>query len=795
MTDVCVSIILPASVDAALLDPWLGRLTLSLQGLEHEILICAKPGEEPALLDRSGTTPRPQTVTLVHGPASRGAPSGIHAALEASRGDVLVTVPADLSGPPEAVIEMVRKVREEGADLVRGSPSSGGRGSVGDSRLPSVPSRIGEASLRWLSGLGTRDLGGGFRAYRRRFIQSIRIESRSGTELDLELAVKAHLQGVRAAEIPIPVNERSTGGGSPPERIGLPRRLRWTLSALGDPLFVWMVQLAASIAALVFALRNAPVAPFWDEWSNVRVLTGRQPFSLEWLWAQHFEHRIPLAKLLWLGIERVSGGDGRWVVAFLILLLSLSSAILLKGFLKFRGRLLWTDAFIPLLLLHWDHWENMTWPFQIPFSLHALGVSILVASVLGLATARSGRRGEPVDLALLFLPFCGLSTLPFLFLMVPWRLYVILRKGPERRSWGSAVWPCLALVLAGALLVHYRRISDGPPSPNLRTSLNVALEFLTGSLGHKGSRSWPESGGWALGLLGPTLFVLLWNSRRSRARPAVAQGLALVLLGVIGLATMVGNSRGGMSAFAGFFDRYVTLSCTFPLVVYAGGEFWWPGGARRALQILLAALMLFLYLPNAEHAWDLLGQRRRANDSLVRDVQAGMPIPILASVHSDWHMGTPDELEDLLRGLARLQYPPFRACPPSHLPPLDVADLETAGRVHLRDERVLLALESGGSGWVELGPGGYELQLTPGLLRGAPALGGIAVRVSLEGSASPILWTGAVALLQPVRFPARLTARARLRIELRVASNQLPPEGRRFWIMVEASPRTEPTSP
>jgi hypothetical protein len=59
------------------------------------------------------------------------------------------------------------------------------------------------------------------------------------------------------------------------------------------PLFVWGLMLLGHLALV---LRSASQFPLSDE---VNLLSG--PLTPGWLWQPYSEHRVPLAKLLWLG--------------------------------------------------------------------------------------------------------------------------------------------------------------------------------------------------------------------------------------------------------------------------------------------------------------------------------------------------------------------------------------------------------------------------------------------------------------------------------------------------------------
>lgn len=745
MTAACVSIILPVYNEEGNIATCLRGLSRALQGLEHEILVCYDFDEDTTLPAIERMEDRPAGVRLVRNTLGRGAAAAIRAGFQAARGDVLVTTMADLSDPPEVIPGMARKIREEGADVVSGSRYMKGGSQTGGPRLKTLLSRAAGLSLHGLAGLGTHDATTNFRAYSRKFIDRVDIRSRYGMELALELTVKAHLGGFRVDEVPSSWHDRSAGESRFKLWTWLPRYLRWYLAGLADPLFVWLVLLGASIAAFVFAVGHAPALPYWDDWSYVPVLTGHEPFSPAWLWAQHYEHRIPLAKLAWMGIARMTGGDARWTTGAIALLLSCSAALLVRGLLRFRGRTVWTDAFVPLLFLHWDHWENLTWPFQIAFAIHTLVLSLIVSLLLRLRRSGPERLALPIGLSLLILPLCGGSALPFAALLASGWILVALRdlRGTPRKL--SVVCSAAALLLAALYVVGYRKVESGPPSPGLGATLSAATQFFTGSLGHQGSRAWPASG-WvtAAGLLF-TLILLLRGSRRKDADRLPARGLLLILGGMLVLSVLVGNSRAGMSPFAGFFDRYVTLSCFLPFLAYAASEFFPRPLPGLAVRIGLACALAFLFVPNARHAWDLLGQRRFAVDRVTRDVRAGVPLPILARRHRAWHPDPIETVEAQFRMLAEKRLTIFRTHP---LP--DEALRWTAGMARLSDGRIAGDAAPGRVFRPELPRGTHRIRLDFG--RWSASTGEVRVRATRGGET---IWSDAVGrnLLQSGEFP------------------------------------------
>src|SRR5256885_2297047 len=62
-------------------------------------------------------------------------------------------------------------------------------------------------------------------------------------------------------------------------------------------LIVWAVWGLVSIVPFLIVCKQGTSFAWSDDWSIVPAITGAQPISLEWLWAQHNEHRIAIPKL------------------------------------------------------------------------------------------------------------------------------------------------------------------------------------------------------------------------------------------------------------------------------------------------------------------------------------------------------------------------------------------------------------------------------------------------------------------------------------------------------------------
>lgn len=89
----------------------------------------------------------------------------MHAGLVRARGEIVVTMDADLQNAPEDIPRLVRAV-EAGADV-----ASGRRGSRKDSWGRTLPSRLINGMLRRFTGVSISDFGCAFNAYRRTAVE------------------------------------------------------------------------------------------------------------------------------------------------------------------------------------------------------------------------------------------------------------------------------------------------------------------------------------------------------------------------------------------------------------------------------------------------------------------------------------------------------------------------------------------------------------------------------------------------------------------------------------------------
>lgn len=205
----------------------------------HEILICYDFDEDTTVAAIGRMPDRPPSVRLVRNRLGPGPANAIRAGVADAKGDVVVVTMADLSDPPSVIPAMVDRVRQGGADVVSGSRYMRGGSQTGGPALKGFLARAAGLTLHAVAGIGTHDATNSFRAFSRRFLDAVEIESETGFTIGLELTVKAHIRGYRVDEVPSSWSDRSAGESRFRLAKWLPAYLRWFGVGLAAPIAGW----------------------------------------------------------------------------------------------------------------------------------------------------------------------------------------------------------------------------------------------------------------------------------------------------------------------------------------------------------------------------------------------------------------------------------------------------------------------------------------------------------------------------------------------------------------------------
>ncbi|MFO0827733.1 MAG: glycosyltransferase family 2 protein [Phycisphaerales bacterium] len=176
-------------------------MVLEVLGRSAEIVVVSDGSTdrtEEILVELSRQFPRLRAIFLSR---NSGQSAALYAGIQASRGDYVVVMDADLQNPPEEIPRLLQEI-DKGYALVSGARSNRPESQL----LRLLPSRIANWLLRRVTGCTIRDMGG-FKCLRGDIARSLRL--RAGQHRLLPALV--HLRGGRTNEIDVGAAPRFAG--------------------------------------------------------------------------------------------------------------------------------------------------------------------------------------------------------------------------------------------------------------------------------------------------------------------------------------------------------------------------------------------------------------------------------------------------------------------------------------------------------------------------------------------------------------------------------------------------------
>ncbi len=199
-----LSIVVPTYNEAGSVPILADRLHAALGARPWELIIVDDGSPDGTADIAAGLAPR-IPVRVVRRAGKAGLASAVVAGFEASSGDVLLVMDADLSHPPEVVPALADAIAN-GADLAVGSRYVSGGGVMDWPLKRRVVSRI--ACLMGNALVPVRDATSGFFALRRPVIDGVRLNP-IGFKIGFEVIARGHYK--RVVEVPYTFRDRELG--------------------------------------------------------------------------------------------------------------------------------------------------------------------------------------------------------------------------------------------------------------------------------------------------------------------------------------------------------------------------------------------------------------------------------------------------------------------------------------------------------------------------------------------------------------------------------------------------------
>ena len=414
----------------------------------------------------------------------------------------------------------------------------------------------------------------------------------------------------------------------------------------------WAVMLAIALACIARYGRNVPLA---EDWLLVPPLTGHEPNLASWLWAQNNEHRLPLPRLILLGLLALTHDFRAGMVLNVLSLAALAAAMILTARYLRNGATRWSDAFFPLALLHLGDWENLVWGWQFQFVCSAVLICALMLAIVRQRGAPTMRQALAAAASLVLLPLTGASGLVFAIALAPWAAwvgFVQLRDARARGESSSRGALLLASAIVAPLLVAvyfigYVKPWWNPPNPGRLLTLETTLRFLALAWGAAARNAWvPSIVAIVTILLATTLLLLRALARLGGAEQQRAFGLFSFAGGCAVLALAIGWGRAATDLVSGMPMRYVLFAVPTICASYFVWELYATATPRRWLQSALCVVMLALLPWNTREGFGLPGRYDigwrgwyvTGMNAVERDIDAGVPRLEMASRHREFLM-------------------------------------------------------------------------------------------------------------------------------------------------------------
>ncbi len=200
-----IGIVIPVYNEQAVLEELMQRLQAVAEGLKDRYqfeFIFVDDGSRDKSLEicrkLTKTEPRLRVVELR---TNYGQTAALQAGFDETRGEIVVSLDADLQHFPEDIPTFLEKI-EEGSDVV-----CGWRHQRREGIIRRWPSRVANMLIRYVSGLTVHDVGTTFRAYRRNILDDMQLLG----ENHRFVPVFAKVAGAKIDEIPIENIERPHG--------------------------------------------------------------------------------------------------------------------------------------------------------------------------------------------------------------------------------------------------------------------------------------------------------------------------------------------------------------------------------------------------------------------------------------------------------------------------------------------------------------------------------------------------------------------------------------------------------
>ena len=406
------------------------------------------------------------------------------------------------------------------------------------------------------------------------------------------------------------------------------------------PLVFFSIALFISIQFFVQVLPEFKPYAYADDWVYSIPLSFSS-FSqwIDWAFAQHVDHRIPIQKLSSFFVLQAFGFDFRSVVGLNYLMAFIATIMLLYVARVYRGYQSVGDLIIPLGILHFSAGYTL-WGFQFQFVSSIFFVACFAFFATRFTLNAKTSSMVMAAISLLACALCGVNGLLFSTVitvgMVGW---VLLNKA------GSPV--ARLSVLAVLVLEVILWLSWHPTAASSVDGLNLAELFLYIYNLMPSSMGVFAFGGvlWKTSLI-LLVFIpaMILCALRLLRRTLTLQDFILALVAVssfvIMLSVAVGRSKIQGPWSSGVAMHYGSMSIFIPVMSWIIVSKRLPARTAAVLGVVLVGTYLSAYLTNLDWRENVIAGARAHQQELVKEMQSGEKTEVIVEkFYTDFSVG------------------------------------------------------------------------------------------------------------------------------------------------------------
>lgn len=168
-----ISVIVPLYNEEESLKELLQRIHESLDaaGLSFEVIFVNDGSTDNSWSVIEGLSSSDKSVHGICFRRNYGKSAALYCGFEAAKGDVVITMDADLQDDPKEVPQMYRMIKEDGYDLVSGWKKKRYDNAI----MKNLPSKLYNATARKVTGIKLHDMNCGLKAYKNEVVKNIEV--------------------------------------------------------------------------------------------------------------------------------------------------------------------------------------------------------------------------------------------------------------------------------------------------------------------------------------------------------------------------------------------------------------------------------------------------------------------------------------------------------------------------------------------------------------------------------------------------------------------------------------------